>query len=334
MTIHWERMCLAAFLAAVLWPAAASAQWEGGFAQMAAMQGAGRSAISSAGTSMVQRKPTQLRVYMQLIAKGKTLEDALAKLKERQEAATVQLETLKADKKSIVFGAPSLSNEQSSRRKQIQAMVIQQMRARGKKVPKGLLTPQTVTVSSTLTAQWPLGTESHEKLLLLSQRIQEKIKAADLSGSKEAEKVSPEEEEFEEEASQMTNQFGEEAQQTGQPQFLFVALLQKPERQKAMAEAFVKAKAQAAELAKAAGVELGPLVGLSGACSGQNSFGENPYVRYGGSGGSDVIRQLIAEQAGEPSADKPDEKPDEAMGTDPSALKFNCSVAAMFQLGK
>jgi hypothetical protein len=123
-------------------------------------------------------------------------------------------------------------------------MVIQQMRARGKKVPKELLTPQTVTVSSALTAQWPLGTESHEKLLLLSQRIQEKIKAADLSGSKEAEKVSPEEEEFEEEASQMTSQFGE------------------------------------------------------------------------------------------PSAEKSDEKPDEAMGADPSALKFNCSVAAMFQLGK
>ena len=123
-------------------------------------------------------------------------------------------------------------------------MVIQQMRARGKKVPKGLLTPQTVTVSPALTAQWPLGTESHEKLLLLSQRIQEKIKAADLSGSKEAEKVSPEEEEFEEEASQMTNQVGES------------------------------------------------------------------------------------------SGEKSDETPDEAMGTDPSALKFNCSVAAMFQLGK
>jgi len=297
---------------------------------MAAMQGTSRQAISANGTTTVQRKPNQLRLYMQLIAKGKTLEDALAKLKERQESATTQLEALKADKKSIVFGAPSLSNEQSSRRKQIQAMVIQQMRSRGKKVPKGLVTPQTVTVSSTLTAQWPLGAESHEKLLLLSQGIQEKIKAADLAGSKEAEKVSPEEEEFEEEASQMVSQSGEEATPPGQPQFVFVAVLPKPERQKAMTDAFAKAKAQAGELAKAAGVELGPLVGLSGGCSGQKNLSDSPYARYNSFGGSEFMRQIVGEEGDESSG----EKQDEAIGTDPSALKFNCVVTAMFQLGK
>jgi hypothetical protein len=263
------------------------------------------------------------------------MEEALAKLKERKEAAAAQLETLKADKKSIVFGSPSMSSDQSSRKKQIQAMVIQQMRSRGKKVPKGLLTPQTVSVSATLTAKWPLGAESHEKLLLLTQKLQNKIKAADLAGTKEAEKLSPEEEEFEEEASQMMNQSGEEGPQVGQPQFVFVAALPKAERQKAMADAFAKAKVQAGELAKAAGIELGPLVGLSGACSGQNSFGEPQYYnRYNGNNGSDFIRQMITEQEGDSSGEKQDEKPQEAMGTDPSALKFTCGVAATFQLGK
>ena len=99
------------------------------------------------------------------------------------------------------------------------------------------------------------------------------------------------------------------------------------ERQKAQSEAFVKAKEEAAELAKAAGVELGPLVGLSGGGSAQTRFGENPCFRYGG---PDVVRPPIAEPAGESSG----EKQDEAMGPDPSALKFNCTVAAMFQLGK
>jgi lysophospholipase L1-like esterase len=273
---------------------------------------------------------------MQLLAKGKTLADALAKLKERQEAAAVQLETLKADKKSIVFGAPSLSNDQSSRKRQIQAMVIAQMRARGKKVPKGLLTPQTVTVSATLTAQWPLGAESHEKLLLLSQGIEEKIKAADLAGSKEAEKLSPEEEEFEEEASQMANQSGEEAQRPGQPQFMFVAELPKQERQKAMAAAFAKAKERAAELAKAADVELGPLVGLTGNCFAQSNIGDNPYARYAALAEAEngqfspAIPQFGADTDGDPSV----EKPDEALGADPSDLKFHCNVAAVFQLGK
>ena len=42
---------------------------------------------------------------------------------------------------------------------------------------------------------------------------------------------------------------------------------------------------------------------------------------------------MIAEQAGESSGEQ-DEKPDETIGADPSALKFNCTVAAMFQMGK
>ena len=42
-------------------------------------------------------------------AEGKTPEEALAKLKERREAATLQLESLKADKKAIVFGKTSFS---------------------------------------------------------------------------------------------------------------------------------------------------------------------------------------------------------------------------------
>jgi hypothetical protein len=331
MITHWKRVCLTVLAAAVLCPATASAQWE----RLMAMQGSGHPAITATGTSVVQRKPTQLRLYMQLTAKGKTLKDALAKLKERQEAATTQLESLKADKKSIVFGVPSMAGDQSSRKKQIQAMVIQQMKARGKKVPKGLLAPQTVSVSSTLTAHWPLKEDSHEKLLLLSQNLQEKIKAADLSGSKETEKGSAEDEELDEETSQMMSRFGgeEEGQQPGQPQFLFVAELPKKERAKAMADAFVKAKARATELAKAAGVGIGPLVGLGGGCSGQNSIGESPYYARYSSGTPDIVRQMIAEQAGESSGEQ-DEKPNVAMAADPSNLKFNCTIGAMFQMGK
>ena len=44
----------------------------------------------------------------------------------------------------------------------------------------------------------------------MARNIEEKIKAADLSGAKEAEKPSPEEEELQEEAAQMLNNSGEE----------------------------------------------------------------------------------------------------------------------------
>ena len=320
---------LAASVVMTFGPTAVQAQFGGGIAEYAAMQGAGRPAISASGTSIVQRKPTQLRLYMQLQVKGKTLDDALAKLKERREAATAQLETLKADKKSIVFGAPSVGAQQSSRRQQIEAMVMAQMRSRGKKAPKGLKVPQTVTLTCTLTAHWPLEAQSPEQLLLLTQGIQEKIKAADLSGSKEAEKLSPEEEEFEEEATQMMNQYNEEAKSAGQANFVFVAILPKEEREKAMAEAFANAKKQAAELAKAAGVNIGPLVGLSGHCGGQSNFGGG-FNSYDPSGRMEALQQMMSQGADE----NPNEKLDETIGADPGTLKFTCTAGILYQIGK
>jgi hypothetical protein len=331
MTISWKPVCLTVTSLFLLGPAAAWAQSYREFAAMSAMTQGGSRTITAGGVATVQRKPTQLRLYMQLTAKGKTLDEALAKLKDRREAATAQLETLKADKKSIVFGSPSMSDAQSGRRKQIEMVMAARMRASGKKVPKAMQAPQTVTVSATLTAQWPLEADSPEKLLVLTQKLQDKIKAADLAGSKEAEKLSPEEEEVEEEVKQMTsNRYeGDESASAGQPQFLFVATLPKEERQKLLAEAFTKAKKQAGDLAKAAGVEIGPLVGLSGNCSGQNSYG-NEYS-YDSSGRMAMLRQVMAAQQGGEGAD---EKEDEAIGNDPAQLRFSGYAQAMFQLGK
>ncbi len=328
MTLRTRRVLLAALLISACWPATAWAQFGRDFASIAAMEGAGQPAVSASGIATVPREATKLRMYIQLTAKGKTLEDALVKLKDRREAATAQLEVLKADTKSIVFGSPSLSNAASARKRQIEAMVIEQMRNRGKKAPKGLQAPQTVTLSATLTAEWPLKPESPDKLLLLSQDIEEKLKADDLAGSKEAETLAPEEQEFEEEATQMAGRFGQQEQPAGQPQFVFVAVLPKEDREKAMAEAFADAKKKAAELTKAAGVELGPLIGLTGHCGGQSNFGG--FEGYDPTGRMQLLRQMIAQQTGE----GPDAKPDEAMGTDPGALKFVCYATVLFQVGK
>jgi len=319
--VRREYVLLASLAALVLLPSAASAQYGRGYSEYAAMQGGGKPAISAVGTSTVQRKPTQLKMFVQLTAKGKNLEEALAKLKERREAAKTQLESLNADKKSIVFGSPSLSNFQSVRKRQIEAMVQAQLRSRGKKAPKGLVAPQTVTVSTTLTVHWPLEAETEEKLMLLAQGIQDKVKAADLAGGKEkeVEKLSPEEEELAEEAGMTLGQSGEDPQQLGQPRFAYVATLSKEDRQKAMSDAFANAKTQAADLAKAAGVEIGPLVGISGGCSGQSNFTNNIYARYDSSEEAQFMQQMIAQQTGE----DPDAKQDEAMSAEPGKLKFN-----------
>jgi len=108
MTVHRKRACLAVLLIVAICETA----WAD----------SGRT-IAAVGSATVQRKPAHLRLCMQLTAKGKTLEDALAKMKERREAATAELESLKADKKSIVFGTPGMSNDQSSRKRQAAGLV-------------------------------------------------------------------------------------------------------------------------------------------------------------------------------------------------------------------
>ena len=110
---------------------------------------------------------------------------------------------------------------------------------------------------------------------------------------------------------------------------MFVAVLPKADREKALKEAFAIAKTGAAELAKAAGVGLGPLVGLTGQCSGQSNFNSG-FEGYDPSGRMQFLRQMVAQQTGE----APDAKEDEAVGTDPSSLKFVCYAAVQFQLGK
>jgi hypothetical protein len=106
------------------------------------------------------------------------------------------------------------------------------------------------------------------------------------------------------------NQGGDEEQvRPGEARFLFVAQLTAEDRQTALAGAFAKAKARAAELAKAAGTGLGPLLQISGEAGG-GSF--NPSWRYNRYGNGDEFQQQIVqavaseEQQGEAVAPKPD----------------------------
>ncbi|MEN6451703.1 MAG: SIMPL domain-containing protein [Thermoguttaceae bacterium] len=315
---------LTALLVAAGWPSVASSQF--GAAQLMAMQGGGL-ALTASGTATVQQRPTRMRMYVQLFGKGKNLEDALAKLKERREAAVLQLESLKADKKSIIFDGPTKSAAQSAQKRQIEAMVLEQMRSRGQKA-KGLKVPQTVTVTASLTAEWPLEVKSQEELLVLSQAIEDKVKKADLSGSQEVEKLSPEEEELAEEAKQAMGRYNEQPQPVGQPTFVFVAVLSKQDRQKATAEAFKNAAAEAAELSKAANVELGRLTGVIRHCGGQRSFGGveeyNPYYR----------NSMPAEFRRLAGQTEDADTQTEAFSGTPGPLVFTIKVAATYAVGK
>jgi uncharacterized protein YggE len=297
-------------------------------AQYGWMQGAqsGGSTVAGVGQVTIHPKPSAIRMHIELVAKGKTLEEALANLKDRREAALVQLESLRADMDSVEVNAPRVSGQQSEQKRRLERMLMERMRSRGGKVPPGVKAPKSFSVSAALSAEWPLKVDDAERLLMAAEVLREKVKEADLAGTKEAEKLSPEEEELAEEMAGMSGSYGEEEIKPGEPQFVYVAEITDAERDKAMAEAFTKAKAQAERLARAANVKLGPLVGLGGGGGGQTQFGETSY----GYQQRQYLQRLMGARAGAYQ----DDSANESVSTSPESLSFNFNVTATFALEK
>ncbi len=310
----------------VCFPAAAAAQFsEFGMAMMDS--GSGEAMIAGSGAVILQRPATAFRMYVELVGKGKTAEEAVAKLKDRRAAALAQLEKLKAAKESIIVGTPAFSTMQADRQRQMAQMISQRVRAGGRVAAKPLKLPETIVVVSTLTVEWPLPATSPEAALVAAKALEDKLKAADLGGSKDAEKLSPEEQELNEEMASEMSGSSDEQPQPGTPQFCYVARISPQDREKAMAEAFQKARADALRLAKAAGVELGPLKGVFGGSTGRSDMGEGYYGSYGPRA---ALQQLMAlRAAGAPDADE-----DESLSPQPNALGFHFQVRASFAMAK
>jgi len=290
-------------------------------AQLGAPLGeAGPGTVSGTGLVSFKQKPTLLRMTIQLQEKGKTVQESLAKLKDRRDAAVLQLEGLGADKAHVVASDPTLSAGMTDEEQQRQQMMMQQMLARGR-APKGLQTPKSVTTTSTLTAEWPLTMQTNEELLQFSDTLQDKIKAADLAGLNEPKKLTPEEEELQaemEEAMSEYGGFGDSQAKPGEPSFVYVARISEGERAKALAAAFDKAKAQALGLAVAAGAKFGKLSSLSGGTSPSNEseYGNNYYAM-----------QMLMAQGTNSGNDE-----NEALAASPGLVTFQVMVNATFRL--
>lgn len=213
--------------------------------------------VTGTGITVLKRSPDFLRLRIDLSVKGKDLKEALTKLKERREAVRSQLATLGADKTTIAFGEPMISNERVDPRRAMEIMV----RERVRKKP-GKPQPEPVAVALVLKADWPLAGADPEERMLAAHALQEKIKAADLAGLKDAKPTTPQEEEVAEELAGLGDDPREMMRggpKPGEPVFLFVSKVSAAERSKALADAFHKAKLEAGQLAQAAGMELGAL---------------------------------------------------------------------------
>jgi hypothetical protein len=260
-----------------------------------------------------------------LTAKGKDLKEALASLKDRTDAAKAQLATLGADKTSVKTESPQLSAGKTTQQRQMEMMMANQLRGKGgAKKPKKEDKPP-VTVSATLTAQWLLKAKEAEELLIATAALQEKIKAADLAGSKEDSKLSPDEEELlAEMESSGYGGYGAELPKPGEPTFHFYTAITDVEREKALGEAFKKAKENAARVAKAAGCELGKLASLNETETGADSDADRSV--YERDPNAYQILQSLRSSRGDDSG------PAEGIGVQPGKVTYRVSVHAAFEL--
>jgi uncharacterized protein YggE len=300
-------------LTAVLFPALASAQVPS-FDHEPHVEGT--------GDAVIERTPETLRLSMQLMAKNMQMKPCLAQLKERCEAAKAALVALGAAKDSIKIGAPHIDETQAAYRKQMEMMMAQQMRQRGKKKKAEVVFP-TVLVAQ-LTADWLLAGKSADEILVLSHDLSEKIRAADLSGSKKSEKLLPEEEEVMEESEganfQRYNQGGEKP---GEPVFLYVSTVPADMQEKGLAEAFQKAKESAARLAKAADGTLGRLRSLRRDDTVPEAFDMQSFRNYGGD-----YSLIAAMRQGNPGRSNRAE----IVGPSPDKIEHHIRVLASFEL--
>jgi len=280
--------------------------------------------VTASGTTEIKHAAELLRVQVELTGKGKDMKEALAKLKERKELAVAQLVNLGTAKADVTFTEPAVANERNDRQRQIEMMMMQRRGGAKKPDPKNKQ-PDPIVVTATLKADVPLKAGSPEDLLQLGHTLQEKIKAADLGGTKEPEKLSPKEEELAEEMQEMNRMMAESGEpRRGEPFFVYVYKITAAEHDKALKEAFARASTQATRLAGAAGVELGGLHSLQGnLLPGSAEYMNEYYARSG--------RPMMMMRDGDGEQSDKDDK-SEAVGMNPTKVSLKVSVNASFSI--
>ncbi len=283
--------------------------------------------VSGTGVVTLERMPERMRLQVAILSKASTLKEALDGLKDRVEAAKVQLGTLGVDKESITVGSPKITGAKSAQQQQMEQMVRARMKRSGRKQPAAP-EKKPVVVAAELKAEWKVTAKTVEELPLATYPLQEKIKAADLSGAKETTKVSAEEQEaIDETESQFGGSSQDNESKPGEPIFLFVTKFADNEIDKALAEGFQKAKANAERIAKGAGAQLGPLSIVSHNHSSDAESGGD-FDDYG-AGRSRYYQVMQRARMGVADGD---DSTAEAVGIQPDKVRYRVNVRVAFQL--
>jgi uncharacterized protein YggE len=281
-------------------------------------------ALAGSGMVVIERAPDVMRMQVQLLATAPTIKDALTALKKRQDSATAQVLALGAAKNSVKAEPAAIAEPSGDRNRQIQMMMRQRMQAGGARRKTAAKTTEPVRLSTTFTADWPFKAASHDEQLAAAHDLQQKLRALDLSGAKEASTLSAEEQELAEEAeTEFAVYGGEQGEDPSKPRFVFLATINEADYDKALAEAFQKATAQAERLARAAGRQLGELRSVSTFDQAQSYDDSDYYNRYGSSA-YNLLQRFRQKQT--------DTSELTAAGVAPGAVKLTVTVTASYKL--
>lgn len=267
--------------------------------------------IVVSGHATVALKPQTLRMTLLVTADGDDIRAAAAKLQQQESDLKSRLVAAGADEGSIKFSDPVEGADAATLNPQqrlMQQMQIASQRQAAIATPS--TSPAAATVSSMMTAEWPLADAPAQGGLIAANDLESKIKSA-LPANAPVDSKTPEEQEI---AEEMAAQQGENGKPTD-PNFTFVHKMSDAERSRVYAQAFADAQSQAKILASATGKQLGAILHIS---TGNSSDGSaNPY------------EESLMESTGG-AAVAPD--PGEATGAQRNAVTYSASLTATFRL--
>jgi uncharacterized protein YggE len=288
--------------------------------------------VTGTGTATISRKAERMRLQIEVQGRDATVDAALKVLNTRIERARKSLAKLDAEKDSITVRAPRILDFQQLNTPShgYVAFVGGGGFAGGGAVPGAAMAPALnppKTVGASLTAEWKLDATDAGELLTSVQLLQQKIRAAELSGIDEeapaADETNP--------AAQQIMMMQSVVFSTGQvdlrqPGYYFVSRLTDEEFDQAHADAYNKARRQAGRLAKAAGAQLGDLRSLTG----QNTVASEPDLEY-----QVVVNQPTTQRANQlirARRSESGENEHEALGIEPGLVRFQVTITASFDL--
>jgi uncharacterized protein YggE len=266
--------------------------------------------VTVSGHATTPEKAEIIRLTMMVTADGTDVRDAAAKLKQQRDDLKSKLAATGATDGTIKFSDPVEGNQGNLTPQQ--RMMQQVMAAQNRRAPS--TQPTGVTISSTLTAEWPLTDASADDALLAASQLEAKIKDA-LPKAGVATAKTPEEEEIAQEMAAQQN--GAETSKPGEPKFTFVHKLTAEERTRLLKQAFANAQAQAGQIAGAAGLQVGPVVRLSNS----KAEAENPENAY--------FQAIMEAQTGDTTVPAAE---DEAQSDQRNGISYTATLTVTFKL--